>query len=136
MNLPGLRSLGDFTVTAAGTVTGDWVEDLDGMWSALVSLRLAYGSGGTTVRVYVQVTPDDGTTACDIACVLFGVASEHVLLNFSALTPKLTQVTPTDGTAADDTAVDGLLGAKMRLKIISTGTYAGSTVLSGRLTAR
>lgn len=136
MNSPGIYSLGDFTLTAAGTVTGDWVEDLDGMLSALVSLRLAYGSGGTTVRAYVQVTPDDGTTVCDIACVLFGTAGEHALLNFSALTPKLTQVTPTDGTLADDTAVDGLLGTKMRLKIISTGTYSGSTVLSGRLTGR
>lgn len=136
MGNPGLYSLGDFPIAAAGTQLGDWVSDLDGMLAALVSLRLAWGSGGTNVRAYVQITPDDGTTVCDIACVLFGAASEHALLNFSALTPKLTQVTPTDGALADDTAVDGLLSTKMRLKIVSTGTYAGSTVLSGRLTAR
>lgn len=133
---PGLKSLGDFVITAAGTQTGDWVDDLDGMLSALVSLRLAYGAGGTTVRAYLQTTPDDGTTVADMACVLFGTASEHALLNFSALTPKLTQVTPGDAALADDTAVDGLLGTKMRMKIVSTGTYSGSTVLSGRLTAR
>lgn len=136
MDNPGLRSLGDFSIAAAGTQTGDWVDDLDGMLSALVSLRLAYGSGGTTLRAYVQSTADGGTTACDIACVLFGVASEHSLLSFSALTPKTTQVTPTDASLPDDTAVDGLLGTKMRLKIVSTGVYAGSTVLSGRLTVR
>lgn len=136
MNNPGLFSFGDFTVTTAGTVTGSWIDDLDGMLSALVSLRLAWGSGGTSIKAYVQVTPDGGTTVCDIACVVFGTASEHVLLNFSALTPKLTQVTPTDAALADDTAVDGLLSTKMRLKLVSLGTYAGSTVLSGRLTAR
>jgi hypothetical protein len=37
---------------------------------------------------------------------------------------------------ADDTAVDGLLTDRMRLKVVSTGTYAGSTVLSARLVAR
>lgn len=136
MDEPGLYSLGDFPVTTAGTQTGDWVENLEGMLAAMVSLRLAYGTGGTSVKAYVQSTPDDGTTVCDIACVVFGTAAEHQLLNFSALTPKLTQITPTDGTLADDTAIDGLLGTKLRLKIVSTGTYGGSTVLSGRLTAR
>lgn len=134
MNNPGLYSLGDFTIGAAATQVGDWV-DITGALSALVSLRLAWGSAGTTVRAWVQ-TSGDGVIATDIACVLFGVASEHELLNFSALTPKTTQVTSTDGTLADDTAVDGIVGTKMRLKVVSTGTYAGSTVLSARVTAR
>jgi hypothetical protein len=136
MNTPGLFSLGDFSIAAAGTQTGEWVENLDGMLACMASLRLAYGSGGTTVRAYVQTTPDDGTTVCDIACILFGTASEQQILNFSALTPKTTQVTPGDAALADDTAIDGILGTKLRLKVVSTGTYAGSTVLSGRITAR
>jgi hypothetical protein len=136
MDNPGLFSLGDFTITAAGTQNGEWVEDLDGMLACLASLRLACGSGGTTVRAYLQTTPDDGTTVVDIACVLFGTASEQALLNFSALTPKTTQVTPGDAALADDTAIDGILGTKVRLKVVSTGTYAGSTVLSGRITVR
>lgn len=135
MDNPGLRSLGDFSIAAAGTQTGDWVDDLDGMLSALVSLRLAYGSGGTTLRAYVQSTADGGTTVHDVAAVLFGAAAEHRLLNFTAA-PVLSQVTPVDASLPDDTAVDGLLGTKMRLKIVSTGTYAGSTVLSGRVTVR
>lgn len=136
MENPGIHSLGDFTITTAGTQTGDWVDDLDGMLAMAAQLRLAYGSGGTTVRAYLQTSLDEGTTAIDIACVLFGTASENAALNFSALTPKTTQVTPSDGAMTDDTAVDGILGDRFRLKVISTGTYAGSTVLSGRVCAR
>ena len=91
MENPGLVSLGDFSITAAGAQVGDWVENLDGMLSAMVSLRLAWGSGGTNVKAYLQSSADGGTTVHDIASVVFGAASEHQLLNFSALTPKLTQ---------------------------------------------
>lgn len=132
---PGVKSLGDFTITGAGTQVGEWVEDLEGMLSMGAHLRLAFGSGGTNIKAYLQTSFDDGLTVADIACVVFGVASEAELLNFSALTPK-GQVTPTDGTLADDTVVDGILGDRVRLKIISAGTYAGGTVLSGRINAR
>lgn len=136
MDNPGIYSLGDITITTAQTIAGDAVVELDGMLAALVQLRLAYGSGGTTIRVYVQCSADQATTWYDVACVLFGTASEVALLNLSALTPKTTQVVPTDGALADDTAVDGLLTDRMRLKVVSTGTYAGSTVLSARMVAR
>jgi hypothetical protein len=136
MNNPGIYTLGDFTITTAGTQTGDWVEDLEGLLAMAASLRLSYGSGGSSVKAYLQTTLDQGTTAVDIACVVFGTASEHAALNFSALTPKTTQVTPSDGSLSDDTAVDGILGDQFRLKVVSTGTYAGSTVLSGRICVR
>lgn len=136
MNSPGLFDLGDFAVTAAGTQTGVWITDLDGMLAASAQIRLAYGSGGATIRAYLQTSLDGGTTAVDIACVLFGTAAETGILNLSALTPKLTEITPTDGALPDDTAVDGVLGDRLRLKIVSTGTYAASTVLSGRAVVR
>lgn len=136
MDAPGLYSLGDVNITAAGTQVTDAVEGLDGMLSALLQLRFAYGSGGTAVKVYVQSSADDATTWYDVACVVFNTASETELLNLSALTPKTTQVAPTDGTLTDDTAVDGLIADRLRLKIISTGTYAGNTLLSARLIAR
>lgn len=133
---PGEFTLGDFSITAAGTQTGDWVTDLDGMLACLASLRLAYGSGGGEVRAYLQTDIPDGTVA-DIACVLFSTASEQKLINFSALTPKLTQMAPTDGTLTDDTAIDGLLGTMLRLKVVVSGTaYAASTLLSARVTVR
>lgn len=136
MDAPGIYSLGDFAIGAAATQTGDWVTDLNGMLAMLTQLRFAWGSGGTTVRAYIQGSADQGTTAYDMACVLFGTASETALLNFSALTPKLTQVNPTDGTLADDTAIDGLLPDRVRLKVVSTGVFSGQTVLSARAAVR
>src|SRR3990167_2317605 len=90
-------SFSDLTVTTAATTNCTAVTGLTGMQSCTVSLKLAWGAGGTTVRAYVQTSLDGGSTFFDIACVLFGTASEHAVLNFSALTPKTTQVTPTDG---------------------------------------
>lgn len=137
MNAPGQYSLGTLTITTAGTYTGDWTEvDLAGLLAALAQIRLAYGSGGTSIKVYLQTAIDDVPTPIDIACVVFGVASEVEVLNFSALTPKLTQVAPTDGALADDTAIDGVLGHKFRLKAVSLGTYAGSTQIAGDLVVR
>lgn len=136
MNSPGYKSLGSFTITTAGTQVGEWVSSLDGLLALVAQLRFAYGSGGTTVRAYLQTSLDQGVTAIDIACVLFGTASEVAVRNFSALTPTITQITSTDGTLADDTTIDGVLGDRVRLKLTSTGTYGGSTVLTADAVAR
>jgi hypothetical protein len=136
MLTPGYQSLGNFTITAADTYAGDAVDGLEGVLALTVALRFVYGSGGTNAKAYVQTSFDDGTTWVDIACVLFETANETRLLNFSGLTPKTTQVTPTDGSLSDDTAVDGLLGDQVRVKVVSTGTYAGSTLLSASFVAR
>lgn len=133
---PGVYDLCDFQITVAGTFTSTPITDLQGMLAALVSLRFAYGSAGTTVAAYVQSSADQGSTWHDIAHVAFATGAEHVLLNFSALTPKTTQVVPTDGSLSADTAVDGILGDRLRVKIVVTGTYAGSTLLVGRVTVR
>lgn len=136
MDNPGIQSLGDFTITAAGTQTGDWVDDLEGALSIAANMRLAYGSGGTSISVYLQTSLDQETTAIDIACFTFTTASLNKVRNLSALTPKTTDVTPTDGTLTADTSVDGILGDRFRVKVVSVGTYAGSTVLSARINAR
>lgn len=136
MIAPGPYSLGDITITTAGTQTATAVEDLEGMLAAVVQVRLAYGSGGTTIKVYLQTSIDGGTTWCDIACVALTTSSATRVLNFSALTPKTTAATPTDGALTDDTTVDGILGDRLRVKVVSVGTYAGSTLLSVRMVAR
>ena len=133
---PGIKSLGDFTIAAAGTQVGDWVEGLEGLLALAAQLRLAYGSGGAAIKAYLQTSLDQGITAIDVACFTFAMASAVKARNISALTPKTADVVPTDGALADDTSVDGVLGDRFRLKIVSAGTYGGSTVLSGRLVAR
>lgn len=134
--MPGAFSLGDFTVTTAGTQIGDWVDGLDGLLALASQIRLAYGSGGTSIKVYLQTSLDEGTTAIDIASFTFTTASLVKARNHSALTPKTTDVTPSDTALTDDTSVDGVLGERFRIKLVSVGTYAGSTVISARGVAR
>lgn len=134
---PGQLSLGSFSITTAGTQTGDWTTaSLEGLLALCAQLRLAYGSGGTTVKAYLQTTLDDGTTPIDIACFTFTTASAVKARNLSSLTPKTADVTPTDATLTDDTSVDGILGDQFRLKVVSTGTYAASTTLTGSMVVR
>lgn len=130
MIAPGFRSLGQFTITAAGTQVGEWVTDLDGLLAACIQARLAYGSGGTAIKVYVQTSLDQGVTPIDIACFTFAQASAVKARNLSALTPRTADIVPTDGALADDASIDGVLGDRVRAKIVSTGAYADSTLLS------
>lgn len=132
MITPGQRTLGSFTITTAGTQTGDSV-DLTGLLALTVQARFAWVSGGTTCKLYLQSSVDDGNTWCDFACIAFGnAAAETPWLNFSKLTPKTTQITPTDGALADDTAVDGIISSLVRCKVVTVGTYANTTlVVSG-----
>ncbi len=144
MNSPGIYNLGDYALTTA--VTGEvitegsdgaaYIENLEGMFAASLLLKFAYGSGGTSLKVYVQTSLDQGATWVDVACAAFLVASATKVLNLSGLTPKTTAATPSDGAMTDDTALDGVLGDRWRVKITSTGTYAGSTTLSARMMAR
>ena len=85
---PGIKSLGDFMVTAAGTQVGEWMEGLEGLLALAAQLRLAYGSGGASIKAYLQTSLDQGITAIDIACFTFATASAVKARNLSALTPK------------------------------------------------
>lgn len=87
-----------------------------------------YGSGGTTTKAWLQTSFDGGVTWHDIASFAFALAS---LTKVAALTTRVaaTHATPTDGTLADNTINNGLIGGRLRVKITSTGTYAGSTTL-------
>jgi hypothetical protein len=136
MENPGYQPLGPVTIGAAATLVTDWVDDLEGVKAISVQIALAYGSGGESVKAYLQTSLDGGATAMDIACFTFLTASATKVRNLSGLTPETTDVTPTDGALTDDTSKDGILGDRFRLKVISTGTYAGPTVLAGALIAR
>lgn len=89
----------------------------------------AYGSGGTSVDAYLQVTLDNGATWTDVANFHFTTASARKVINLSAATPVTTQVTPTDGSMTSNTAQDGVLGPQFRVKYQSSGTYAGGTTV-------
>ncbi len=149
MNNPGLRNLGDVALaainaaTAATVVTSstaatgetvDYIDRLEGMLSCTISANFNWGAGGTTCRVTVETSLDDGTTWTEVWRALFGTASEQNQINLSGLTPKTNPVTP--AALSDDACLDGIFGTRWRARILVTGTYTGNTSLSLRMNAR
>ncbi|QCO15527.1 hypothetical protein D3869_09960 [Azospirillum brasilense] len=132
---PGTYALADRAITTAINEAQSPIVDLEGMTAVTIQARLAYGSGGTTAKVYVATSLDNGLTWVDVACLAFGPAGGVKVVNVSGLTPKGIPVVPTDGALADDTTVDGVLGDRLRARIVTMGTYSNS-ILSVRATIR
>ena len=89
-----------------------------------------YGSGGTTVKAWIQTSLDAGVTWIDIANFAFTTSA---LRKVTAINPGIVAAapaTPTDGTLGDNLLVNGILGDRCRCKWTTTGTYAGATSLT------
>lgn len=146
MDNPGTFNLGDRAVTTALTgevitsapdnqgATQGYLANLDGMLGATISCNFVYGSGGTTCRVTVETTLNQGATWIEVARFSFATSSLEKVFNLSGITDKASAITP--GAQSDDTAVAGIFGDRWRAKVTSTGTYAGNTSVSVRLNAR
>lgn len=146
MNNPGTKNLGDRALTTALTgevitsapdsqgQTQGYIENLEGMLAATLSVNFVYGSGGSTCIVTVETSLDQGTTWTEVARFAFATASEQNQVNLSGLTPVTTVYTP--AALSSDTVKDGIFGDRWRAKVTSTGTYAGNSSVSVRLNAR
>lgn len=119
--------LSETITTAVSAVTPD---PTAGAFSDALTLQavFTYGSGGTTAKAWVQTSFDAGATWMDIASFAFTTATARRLYNLTSV--AVTAIaTPGDGVLADNTAVNGFLGALYRVKLTTTGTYAGDTTL-------
>lgn len=124
-------------ITTALPATGTTpVTGLAGMKYLLLQAAFVYGSGGTTAKAYVQTSLDGGATWIDIACFAFATASGTKVSALSMLVALAAAVTPTDGSIADNTILNGLLGDRLRVKYVTTGTYAGGTTLTVKAVAK
>jgi hypothetical protein len=132
--MSGTFSLGDFSVTTAATQVGEVVDDLSGALAVTLSARLAYGSGGTSCYALVETSLDQGVTWVQIARFDFTTSGLQKVVTVSGLTPRLAAAAA--GSLSADTALDGTLGDRLRATVVSTGTYAGSTVVSVRANVR
>lgn len=132
--MSGTFSLGDFSIGAAATQVGEVVDDLSGALAVTLSARLAYGSGGTSCYALVETSLDQGVTWVQIARFDFTTSGLQKVLTVSGLTPRLSAASA--GSLSADTALDGTLGDRLRATVVSTGTYAGSTVVSVRANVR
>jgi hypothetical protein len=133
---PGDYSLCDQAIaTALSSVALTPVQNLQGMVACTIAAKFSAGSGGTTAKAYVQATTDDGLTWFDIACFAFTTVSAQRVINLSGLTPVTNAITPVDGALPDNTCIDGIFGASLRVKLVTTGTYA-NTSLSVKISTR
>jgi hypothetical protein len=110
------------------------VDDLSGALAITLSARLAYGSGGTSCYALVETSLDQGVTWVQIARFDFTTSGLQKVMTVSGLTPRLAAASA--GSLSADTALDGTLGDRLRATVVSTGTYAGSTVVSVRANVR
>lgn len=132
--MSGTFSLGDFSISAAATQVGDVVDDLSGALAITFSARLGYGSGGTSCYAIIETSLDQGVSWVQIARFDFTTAGAQKVLTVSGLTARLAAASA--GSLSADTALDGTIGDRLRATVVSTGTYAGSTVLSVRANVR
>lgn len=142
---PRVYSLGDRAITAAVTdeviteglaangAAQALIDRLEGMKAVTLTALFTYGSGGTSVKVDVE-TCLDGFNWIPIARFAFTTATAHKTMTVSGLTPKTAAAAI--AALSDDTALDGVLGDRLRAKITSTGTYAGNTSVSVRASVR
>lgn len=87
---------------------------------------ITVAAGGTTAKAWVQTSLDGGTTWADIANFAFTTSTATRVYHLTAA--AVTSIaTPTDGSLADSTAVNGVLGDRIRVKLTTTGTYTGAS---------
>ena len=123
-----LTLLNTFAIPAAGTVTSTPIEGLGDAHDLLIQAKFDHGSGGTTVKAYVQTSLDDGVSWIDIASFAFTTADAVKISSVDTATALTAATVPTDGTLTDDTVKNGIIGDALRVKTITTGTYAASTL--------
>jgi hypothetical protein len=117
-------------ITAAGTVTSPVpFRALEGLLYLGLQAKFTYGSGGTTCKAYVQTSLDGGTTWRDVASFAFTTASAVKISAVNGSVAMAAAQGASDGALADDTILNGLLGDLWRVKVVSTGTYAGNTTI-------
>lgn len=90
--------------------------------------NFAWGSAGTTCKVWVQTSLDGGSTWTDNGAFSFTTSAVRQGLNLSSLTAVTTATTLTDANSTP-TVQDGIIGSLLRVKVTTTGTYATNTTL-------
>jgi hypothetical protein len=140
----GTFDLGSVAITAAVTnqvltagvspagVAQSFLDRFEGMDGLAIYVGFTYGSGGATAALKVQTTFDD-VEWIDVARFDFTTASRSAVANLSAL---LSKAVTTIAALGAEGVTDGVLGAKLRAVLTTTGTYAGNTSIKCRIGAR
>ena len=127
------------TITAAiSSVVQGSVQGIPGAKSLHMQANFTYGSGGTSADAYVQTSLDGGATWFDIANFHFLLVSAKKLsvVVIDPATPFTAGTTPGSGTLTANTVLTGILGDRVRVLLVTTGTYAGGTTLAVDVVAK
>lgn len=144
MDLPGYKNLGNADITTAQSglvitsgvtsagVSVAYLDQLAGMRALGLQTQFVYvGAGGTSAKLYVQGSIDQGATWFDIACFAFTTAS--LIKTLAVEFGKCTSFTRTDGTLTDDTVANsGVVPPidRARAKLVTVGTYDTGTQIA------
>lgn len=134
---PAGTDAADFQITGPGTLTGDWTINLEGMQQVAIELRFLWGSGGGSVKALVQSALGNDGPAYDVVQCTFTTAARTVLCELYAGTtglvePSVAGIDSSGNEVITDGLVCNVLGDRLRLVLIVTGTYTNTT-LSGRM---
>lgn len=128
--MPRKTLLSQTTIGSAGTTTGESVSIANANYVTVQSIFL-YGAGGTAVKVYLQTSLDAGTTWFDIASHAFTTAAGVKVSSVTGMIAPASQAfTPAEVTLTDNTIIQGVVGDRVRVKVVSTGTYSGATSIA------
>lgn len=116
-----------YTLAGSATRVGDVARLAMGTKALTVQAAFVRAAGGTSAKVYVQTSLDAGATWVDIACLAFTTTTATKVSGVRLDTALTAAYAPTDGTLADDTIKDGLLGDRIRVKLVVVGTYTGAS---------
>lgn len=118
------------TITTAVSATATTaIEGLSGMKYLIAQAKFVGGTDGTSVKAYVQTSVDGGVAWIDVMSFAFANTAAVKVSAVVMTTALAAGVAPADGALADNTILNGLLGDRVRLKYVTTGTYSGGTSL-------
>jgi hypothetical protein len=123
---------------AVGATASTPITGLGGMKYLVVEAKFLYGAGGTDAIARIQTSLDGGVSWFDIMALGFLTAAANKVAAVSATipfdqddtAPVNVPVAVTDGTMTVNTCLNGILGDRIRVKYVTTGTYSGATSLA------
>jgi hypothetical protein len=125
----GLSNVEGLITTGSGAGSEVSGASLAGANAIVAEAQVVYGSGGTTIDVYVQTSLDGGVTWIDIMNFHFMTSTANKVSKVSSYAALAAGITPGDAALASNTILDGLIGDRVRVKYVTVGTYGGGTTL-------
>lgn len=120
------------TTTLAVDVTAGVTTPVTGLPAAsyvAATCVFVRAGGGTTCKVWVQTSLDEGASWHDIMSFAFTTSSLTKMSCVSTGVAVAATVTTTDGALTDNTILNGFIGERFRVKYTTVGTYTGASSL-------